>query len=215
MSIFRAVLILKLWSSFHHSNTIFRWPAAPSQQFCIFGPLLISNMRKLIFIGFLFAVQFSFAQQLGTLTVEKIMRDPKWIGTSPSNPSWSTDGKYLFFSWNPEGADSDSTYYVTLSNPVPQKASFAFRQSVAMENNSVWNKNHDAYVFSRSGDLFYFNTKDQKQIRITQTEDNESNPRFIEGDKRINYRNRHPGRLCVGKQRCKSDSVHREARRLH
>ena len=144
-------------------------------------------MRKLIFIGFLFAVQFSFAQQLGTLTVEKIMRDPKWIGTSPSNPSWSTDGKYLFFSWNPEGADSDSTYYVTLSNPVPQKASFAFRQSVAMENNSVWNKNHDAYVFSRSGDLFYFNTKDQKQIRITQTEDNESNPRFIEGDKRIAF----------------------------
>ena len=31
------------------------------------------------------------------LTVEKIMQDPKWIGTSPSDPYWSGDGKYLFF----------------------------------------------------------------------------------------------------------------------
>src|SRR5882724_7365814 len=40
----------------------------------------------------------------GKLTVEKIMQDPKWIGTSPSDPYWSRDGKYLFFNWNPEKA---------------------------------------------------------------------------------------------------------------
>lgn len=39
-----------------------------------------------------------FAQKtLAPLTVEKIMRDQKWIGTSPSNPYWSADGRYLFF----------------------------------------------------------------------------------------------------------------------
>jgi hypothetical protein len=36
------------------------------------------------------------------LTVEKIMKDPKWIGTSPSNVFWSQDSKSVFFSWNPK-----------------------------------------------------------------------------------------------------------------
>src|SRR5687768_16223431 len=43
-----------------------------------------------------------FGQQLAPLTVEKIMRDPKWIGVYPSNISWSEDGKQVYFNWNPE-----------------------------------------------------------------------------------------------------------------
>ena len=42
-----------------------------------------------------------------TLSVAKIMRDPKWIGTSPSDPFWAEDGR-LYFYWNPEKAISDS-----------------------------------------------------------------------------------------------------------
>ncbi|WP_315816592.1 hypothetical protein [Paraflavitalea speifideaquila] len=56
-----------------------------------------------------------------SLTVEKIMRDPKWIGTSPSGPEWSFDGKYLLFSWNPEKATSDSVYYITPTALTPKK----------------------------------------------------------------------------------------------
>src|SRR5829696_2440546 len=52
---------------------------------------------------------------LAPLTVEKIMRDQDWIGTSPSNPYWSADGRYLFFQWNPVNALSDSLYYITLA----------------------------------------------------------------------------------------------------
>ena len=36
------------------------------------------------------------------LTVEQIMRDPKWIGTSPSEIFWSYDSKAINFRWNPE-----------------------------------------------------------------------------------------------------------------
>ncbi|UCC44383.1 MAG: hypothetical protein JSU65_00175, partial [Candidatus Zixiibacteriota bacterium] len=38
------------------------------------------------------------------LTVEKIMRDPKWIGESPDWISWSEDSKSIYFWWNPENA---------------------------------------------------------------------------------------------------------------
>jgi hypothetical protein len=48
-----------------------------------------------------------------SLTIEKIMSDPEWIGTSPSNPFWNADGSKLFFEWNPEKAPSDSLYFIT------------------------------------------------------------------------------------------------------
>ena len=45
-----------------------------------------------------------------SLTVEKIMQDPKWIGTSPSTIYWGPDSKTIYFSWNPDKNISDSTY---------------------------------------------------------------------------------------------------------
>ena len=44
------------------------------------------------------------------LTVEKIMRDPQWIGTSPDNVFWGADNQTVYFSWNPEKKLSDSRY---------------------------------------------------------------------------------------------------------
>jgi hypothetical protein len=38
---------------------------------------------------------FCFAQQLAPLTVEEIMRDPKWIGVAPSNLTWAEDSKLM------------------------------------------------------------------------------------------------------------------------
>ncbi|MEN9600268.1 MAG: hypothetical protein RL596_2592, partial [Bacteroidota bacterium] len=54
-------------------------------------------MKKLLLVANLLATSFLFAQPL---TVEKIMSDPRWIGTSPSNAFWSNDNKTVFFSWN-------------------------------------------------------------------------------------------------------------------
>ena len=48
------------------------------------------------------------AQKLDQLSVEKIMRDPKWMGTSPSNTFWSNDGSTLYFLWNPDKSPADS-----------------------------------------------------------------------------------------------------------
>jgi len=77
----------------------------------------------------------AFAQKLEKLTVEKIMRDPKWIGSSPSNPSWSYDGQTLYFNWNPDNAISDSTYFITITDHHPVKASVAQKQNLLAANN--------------------------------------------------------------------------------
>jgi len=141
--------------------------------------------------GFLFFVFFffqSFGQQkLDKLTVEKIMRDPNWIGTSPSNIQWSNDGKSIYFSWNPEKALADSLYYITLSNKTPVKVTPAEMQVIRATGNYVYNTSHSAYVLAKDGDIFYTELKTGKTKRITQTADAETNPQFSFKDSKIAY----------------------------
>lgn len=85
---------------------------------------------KKIFWLLLISSSAVFAQQLAPLTVEKIMRDPKWIGVAPSNVNWSDDSKQLYFSWNPENNSGDSLYTITPANRTPQKVSAAVRRSL-------------------------------------------------------------------------------------
>lgn len=122
-----------------------------------------------------------------SLTVEMIMQDPKWIGTSPSSPYWSRDGKYLFFNWNPEKKTSDSVYYISPSNITPQKATREFLQRNVSANVVVYNTDSSAYTYSRDGDIYFGNTKTNKEKRITQTLDTESNPVFIINNTMVAY----------------------------
>lgn len=144
-------------------------------------------MRKIIVLVFLLTVNFSFAQVLGKLTVEKIMRDPKWIGTSPKDPSWTADGKYLLFSWNPEKAISDSVYYISSTDLVPKKSTIVFRKNEPAIYNVVFNTARTAYAYVNDGDLYYTDLKTGRTIQVTQTVDLEYSPQFTNRGSRIAY----------------------------
>lgn len=119
------------------------------------------------------------------LSVEKIMRDPKWIGSSPSSPQWTADGKTLFFNWNPGKTEADSIYYITPGNRIPQKASVTQKQNLVAGNTLEYNKARTAYTYNKDGDIFYTDIKAGKTRRITETTDSENNPRFSFADTRI------------------------------
>ena len=121
------------------------------------------------------------------LTVEKIMQDPKWIGTSPSEPWWSRDGKYLFFNWNPDKASSDSLYYITGENRRPQKAPFSLQHSTVAAEAVRYNTAHTAFTYTRDGDIFWTDNKSGKETRITNTVDKEGDPVFSFHDHKIVY----------------------------
>jgi len=146
-------------------------------------------MRKCTAFALLLFISFtSFTQQkLEKLTVEKIMRDPKWIGTSPSNVSWSADGQYLYFNWNPDNAPSDSIYFITLSNHIPQKASVSQKQNLITSESVTWNEARTAYVYAKDGDVFFTDTKTGRTKRIIQTTEKENNPQFSFNDTKIVY----------------------------
>jgi dipeptidyl aminopeptidase/acylaminoacyl peptidase len=136
----------------------------------------------------LFSVTISFAQQkLDKLTVEKIMRDPKWIGTSPSNVYWSADGNSLYFNWNPDNAPSDSTYFITLTNHNPVKVKVEQKHNIIPDLSIRWNKSHTAFTFVKDGDVFFKELKTGNTKRIIQTTDKETSPSFSFDDKKIVY----------------------------
>ncbi len=125
--------------------------------------------------------------QSQTLTVEKIMKDPKWIGVSPSNVFWSPDSKSVFFSWNPQNKPSDSVYTFAIGGTEPQKAGYFEAQKMNTLTNAVYNSSNTQMVYSYRGDLYLNDIKTNKTTRITQTEEAESAPRFIMKDEWIVY----------------------------
>jgi dipeptidyl aminopeptidase/acylaminoacyl peptidase len=144
--------------------------------------------RIILFLFFVItSVQVFCQQKLEKLTVEKIMRDPKWIGTSPSNPAWSNDGTRLYFSWNPDAAPNDSLYYITQSNRIPVKASVVQKQGFISINAYVYNNARTAYAYAKEGDIFYTDIKTNSTRRITQTVDPETNPQFSFNQTKIVY----------------------------
>ncbi len=140
--------------------------------------------HKLLFTGLMLVCLSSFAQ----LTVEKIMRDPKWIGTSPSNVFWSADSKKIYFSWNPDKKISDSTYVYTVgANGARVRASLQEVQVAQAQNNAVFNEARTKMLYVLRGDLYLVEMASGKTTRITQTQDQEFAPRFILNDGWVVY----------------------------
>src|ERR1700761_8487640 len=90
-------------------------------------------MKKLLTLVLIAAGTHCFAQKLDTLTVEKIMRDPKWIGVSPSGIRWSDDSRHIYFNWNPNNTERDELFSITPNDVKPNKVSVEERKLMVPE----------------------------------------------------------------------------------
>ena len=133
-----------------------------------------------------FSVKGICQSKIDSLTVDLIMRDPKWIGTSPSNPYWSHSG-YLFFNWNPDIKTSDSIYFISPTNLTPQKASHSMQQKNVSEDALIYNTYRSAYTYALDGDIYFGDVKTKKEKSVTQTIDVENNPVFIMNNSMIAF----------------------------
>jgi dipeptidyl aminopeptidase/acylaminoacyl peptidase len=115
------------------------------------------------------------------------MRDPKWIGSSPSNMQWSATDNSLYFNWNPDAAPSDSMYAISSGNLIPKKVAIAERQQILMAGSLVYNTKKTAYAYAKSGDIFYVDVKSGKTKRVVHTAEVESNPQFSFNETQLVY----------------------------
>lgn len=139
-------------------------------------------MRKILVLLFITSSLQVFAQPL---TVDHIMRDPKWIGTSPSNAFWSNDSKTVYFNWNPQKNISDSLYAFSINGTAPEKANNSIIERNSALNNAISNLAGTQMVYAFRGDIYWTDIKTNKTIRVTQTEEQENNPSFIMNDEWI------------------------------
>ncbi len=148
--------------------------------------LLTTTLLLCIF----FVAKTSLAQQSNsqTLTVDYIMRDQKWVGSSPSTINWSWDSKSVFFNWNPDKNLADSFYIFKLNSKQPEKLNYNQAQLLRAINNGSYNKNYTQIVYSYKGDIFLLNTLTGATTTITQTEEAETSPAFISNEEWITYR---------------------------
>jgi len=146
---------------------------------------MFSRTSLLLFV--LVSIAAGAQQPLAPLTVEKIMRDPVWMGTSPSNIIWSIDAKTVYFNWNPDKAPADSVYSISLTQKTPVKASAMQTVELRSIGNPVYNNNRSAYVYANAGDILLVDLKTGKTKRITRTSETESNPQFCFNDTKVAY----------------------------
>ncbi|MES2874894.1 MAG: prolyl oligopeptidase family serine peptidase [Bacteroidota bacterium] len=141
-------------------------------------------MKRLIIILLLLGDSITYAQQLGTLTVEKIMRDPKWIGVAPANIQWDENSRNIYFTWNPEKADTDALYQIAIQKRIPEKVADVTRRSLD-RGAVVYSRDRSKAVFERSGDLVLKNTFTGAESVIVNTVERESNPNFNKDESKV------------------------------
>ncbi len=135
-------------------------------------------MKKLTLLFFLY-VNLSLGQiPLSHLTVEKIMRDPKWIGSSPSAIQWDVQSNSFYFRWNPDQAEADSLYYFSPGQAKPIKLTGSQRAQLTTYDDLVYSKVRSMWVFSKHNNIYFQSTDHTFPIAICKTEDAEFNPMF-------------------------------------
>src|SRR5690606_7565856 len=103
------------------------------------------------FTFFLFLIPTAaLAQRFDTLSVEKIMQDPKWMGVSPDRPQWSENSKTLFFTWNPELKERAESYEIQLSRHQPTKTALATANSL-LRSEMVYKADRSMAVYEKNG----------------------------------------------------------------
>jgi len=112
------------------------------------------------------------------------MRDPVWMGTSPTNISWSVDSKKIYFNWNPEKAEHESMYEITPTDLKPVKVTVEERKDM-LPGFGPWNKTRTVKLYEKNGDIYFYNAKTGTSTALTQTSDRESNPVFSADESKI------------------------------
>ncbi|RAJ83388.1 dipeptidyl aminopeptidase/acylaminoacyl peptidase [Chitinophaga dinghuensis] len=144
-------------------------------------------MRKWFLPAIIFLSANATYAQLSPLTVDKIMRDPKWMGTSPDRIFWGADNQTVYFNWNPEKAIADSMYFIHTKDIHPNKTAAADRALLNARKNGTYNADHSLLAYSFYGDVYLMDTKTGKVIRITNTTAQEYGAVFTNNEQAIAF----------------------------
>lgn len=146
-----------------------------------------NTFKKFTPLFFLFIIfQYGNSQE-SPLTVEKIMQEPEWMGTFPSQVRWGEDSKTLYFNYNMQKDPADSLYKIVLNNRDKiQKVSWA-EQKEQISRAGDYNSKRDQKVFIKDGALMLFNLKNNSTRQLLELGERISDPQFMTNESMVSF----------------------------
>ena len=117
------------------------------------------------------------AQPAETLTMDRIMADPDWIGPAVEQAWWSWDGKTAIYSRKREGATVRDLWTVPATGGAPARTSDAARAALDAAR-PVFDATRTRMAFVRNGDVFIRDLRSGALTQLTRTEAQESRPQW-------------------------------------
>ena len=143
-------------------------------------------MKNLLCLLALISLNFCYAQT-SDLTVEKIMQDPAWMGTFPSDISWGAHSENIYFRYNPEKNPADSLYRISIKNPEQIKKVSWKEEDQMLPRYGDFNDAKTKKIFVRDGILVLYDLKSRKEKELIELSDGISNPQFMADEEWISF----------------------------
>ncbi len=142
--------------------------------------------RKFLFLPLLFIALFE-ANAQSPLSVEYIMRDPKWMGTFPSAALWGDDGKQLFFQYNKDQDPTDSLYKINLDNPSQiQKVHWPEAKGL-IKSNASFNRDKSLRLYREGNNLMMDSPPVGNPVVLLEWFEEFNNPKFLANESEISF----------------------------
>jgi hypothetical protein len=121
-----------------------------------------------------------------TLTLERIMADPDWIGAPIHDAFWSTDGKSVYYSLKRVGSTIADQHRLTLTDKADHL--LAPGDAANADAPAVYDRSGKRAAFVRNGDVFVRELSGGRLLQITRTAENETDPQFSADGKQLGFR---------------------------
>ena len=123
------------------------------------------------------------------LTIDNIMRGPGLYGYEPSQVRWSGDGERLYFQWkqpsDPQIKDPD-TYVVNRDGSGLRKLSEGEAKGAPPAFGAT-TPDRKRTVYSRDGDIFFYDATSGQTRQVTKTAEAETDPRLTRDGRRVTF----------------------------
>lgn len=142
--------------------------------------------RKLLLLPvLLFLLAEATAQSL--LSVDYIMRDPKWMGTFPSSHFWSEDGNKIFFKYNIEKDPADSLYKIDLSKANQLSKVKWIEEKTLTKPQSAFNADQSLRIYRKGNSIILEDHKKKTESQLIEWFEPISNLGFLANENRISF----------------------------
>lgn len=142
--------------------------------------------RKLFLLPILLCF-LATAQAQTQLSVEYIMRDPKWMGTFPSSHFWSEDSQEIFFKYNLENDPADSLYKIDLTSPNRiSKVHWTEERNLRKEL-EAYNSDQSLRIYRVKNSIYLENFKKKQAAVILEWFEPISGLQFLADENRISF----------------------------